>query len=1098
MRVHTLAKKLLIAPAVWIVLSAVSSVFLSAQIPGHLIPDRYIDPNKGNIIYTKKGIMDGNLVRTLYLNHGEIALWPDSPSGEWPKGTGQQYIDGVAIIVQARVPANHPSNLEGRDIFPLQTNYREFIRKDPVTGVPWGWAPLPGYANQAQNQPALSNNPSTWPAAWPDRSSDWDGLWNGYFGRGIFNAQLETYFRMDDSQDKQYRFLPDPDDNARGGLGMQVAVRGLQWNNVLAQDVMFWLYEITNVGKTNYEETLFAQYVDWGIGGTEDSHDDAGAWDKELDIAYAWDLDGRGLQSGVPWGPVGVAGYAFLESPGLINGMDNDWDGIIDESRYNDAGTLIEGRENIIAYMEANYDMERFFRFYNIESYDDIAAIQQEYWWTGDENANWRGFTDLNGNGIWDNGEPLNDDVGSDGLSPFDEGYTGPTPDGTQGNARPDQGEPNFGILDPFESNQIGLTGFAIFPVHFYELINDDQNWEVLSRPIDWDRPVEQLVDVNLGMYFSSGARRMGNLGGTLFPMPPLHTERFSMALLFGMNRDDLFRRTRTIRQIYNAGYRFAEPPDKPTLVAVPGDGKVTLYWDEIAESSFDRFLQEHDFEGYKVYRSTEPSFIENMVITDAYGAPIYRKPIAQFDLKNGIRGLHPIDIQGVKYNLGEDTGLQHTFIDTDVQNGQKYYYAVVSYDYGFVTTTRTGDIEGIPPSECTAIIDVDVSGNVRTDINTAVVVPRAPAAGYVPPQLDGGIMHTGPGTGSISVTMLNPNEIVDGNVYRVMFNNYSHFQNSPDVYYSFYDVSKDTLIVEDRLVTVDGEETPIVDGLIGYIYNETEVNVDLQKTGWTGGNSAVSMNVGLSPRYSATNVRYPADFEIRFTSDIADTSLRAFAFPFQPPATPVNFTVWNVTEDKKAKFYFFGSDPPNFTPGDSLVILYGDSLGKDPVSGGYRTTWAVRMIHNDNSGSTPALPASGDVYRFSTTKPFRTDEAFQFHVKAAEEDKEQAKSVLDQIAVVPNPYVGAASWEEALRFRSGRGERKIYFIHLPRRCTIRIYTISGHHVHTLEHDSTIDDGQIPWNLLSKDGMDIAYGVYIYHVDAPGIGEKIGRFAVIK
>jgi hypothetical protein len=28
--------------------------------------------------------------------------------------------------------------------------------------------------------------------------------------------------------------------------------------------------------------------------------------------------------------------------------------------------------------------------------------------------------------------------------------------------------------------------------------------------------------------------------------------------------------------------------------------------------------------------------------------------------------------------------------------------------------------------------------------------------------------------------------------------------------------------------------------------------------------------------------------------------------------------------------------------------------------------------------------------------------------------------------------------------------------------------------------------------------MDIAYGIYVYHVEAPGIGEKIGRFAVIK
>jgi hypothetical protein len=28
--------------------------------------------------------------------------------------------------------------------------------------------------------------------------------------------------------------------------------------------------------------------------------------------------------------------------------------------------------------------------------------------------------------------------------------------------------------------------------------------------------------------------------------------------------------------------------------------------------------------------------------------------------------------------------------------------------------------------------------------------------------------------------------------------------------------------------------------------------------------------------------------------------------------------------------------------------------------------------------------------------------------------------------------------------------------------------------------------------------MRISYGVYIFHVDIPGVGEKIGRFAVIK
>jgi hypothetical protein len=36
------------------------------------------------------------------------------------------------------------------------------------------------------------------------------------------------------------------------------------------------------------------------------------------------------------------------------------------------------------------------------------------------------------------------------------------------------------------------------------------------------------------------------------------------------------------------------------------------------------------------------------------------------------------------------------------------------------------------------------------------------------------------------------------------------------------------------------------------------------------------------------------------------------------------------------------------------------------------------------------------------------------------------------------------------------------------------------------------------WNILSYEGQRLAYGVFIYHVDVPGVGEKIGRFALIK
>jgi len=57
---------------------------------------------------------------------------------------------------------------------------------------------------------------------------------------------------------------------------------------------------------------------------------------------------------------------------------------------------------------------------------------------------------------------------------------------------------------------------------------------------------------------------------------------------------------------------------------------------------------------------------------------------------------------------------------------------------------------------------------------------------------------------------------------------------------------------------------------------------------------------------------------------------------------------------------------------------------------------------------------------------------------------------------------------------------------------------MSGYLVKTLSKDSAPGDGALSWNLVSDDGMDIAYGIYVYHVKAEGIGEHIGKFAVIK
>jgi hypothetical protein len=65
-------------------------------------------------------------------------------------------------------------------------------------------------------------------------------------------------------------------------------------------------------------------------------------------------------------------------------------------------------------------------------------------------------------------------------------------------------------------------------------------------------------------------------------------------------------------------------------------------------------------------------------------------------------------------------------------------------------------------------------------------------------------------------------------------------------------------------------------------------------------------------------------------------------------------------------------------------------------------------------------------------------------------------------------------------------------------KCTLRIFTLTGEHVTTLEHDEGMDNGREYWNLLNRDGFSVAYGVYIAHIEAPGIGDKLVKFALIK
>lgn len=166
-----------------------------------------------------------------------------------------------------------------------------------------------------------------------------------------------------------------------------------------------------------------------------------------------------------------------------------------------------------------------------------------------------------------------------------------------------------------------------------------------------------------------------------------------------------------------------------------------------------------------------------------------------------------------------------------------------------------------------------------------------------------------------------------------------------------------------------------------------------------------------------------------------------------------------------------------------------------EEIDGRTIATWEVQLLDPDNTGN---KPGSGDVFFVRTDKPFTGNDAFEFVMKGATTDAEQTNEDLQDIYVVPNPYVATNEIEPRNPVSNvERGDRRLYFANVPAQCTIRIYTVNGELVDTIEHNAPLDDGKAFWDLRTKDNMDIAYGLYIFHVESAE-GEFVGKFAVIK
>jgi hypothetical protein len=362
-----------------------------------------------------------------------------------------------------------------------------------------------------------------------------------------------------------------------------------------------------------------------------------------------------------------------------------------------------------------------------------------------------------------------------------------------------------------------------------------DVRFMISSGPFDW-LPGEKH-QVVFAMVF---ANAIGNPNSLDFVGDPPRPDPNDPAL------SQLLAVKETVQHLFDLDFQSTGPPPPPNLTLVPGDGQVTLLWDELPlrtpDPLYEEFVEidpeyrEYDFQGFRVWRSGtgefsrlgDPEDLDYPLTPEAVQdnntlSSLDLTLLAQYDLADGITtessgvtcwdSLILLDSTIVytdcdTFNLGTDTGVRFSYLDrgdslSPLINGLRYYYAVTSYDY---------NSDALPVSRLS--LDSGVSFNVE---NSAI--PRSHASSFIDAfgliqhvDSDGEVLDD---TSSIFISPetgeLDPPEIVHASNALVDFSFYSAYpEKVSDDYY--------TLVMEDfeRISDVTNRISYYVENAIG------------------------------------------------------------------------------------------------------------------------------------------------------------------------------------------------------------------------------------------------------------------------------------------
>jgi len=260
-------------------------------------------------------------------------------------------------------------------------------------------------------------------------------------------------------------------------------------------------------------------------------------------------------------------------------------------------------------------------------------------------------------------------------------------------------------------------------------------------------------------------------------------------------------------------------------------------------------------------------------------------------------------------------------------------------------------------------------------------------------------------------------------------------------------------------------------------------------------------------PDFTPLDYRTPS-FELAWKDTVADSVWNEDG-EFVGLRLWERLSYWEKEEDNQGNEYFDGR-----VTYQNLIQQVGT---RDTVIGGQVHRYGLYEIVLDKLNPTIPMFCSvtsldfGDI-RFNRapleSSPSQNGRYVEFY--------HPASVVVDsglKVSVYPNPYkviYTSRHGERTTYFREGyegRGleefheqDRRIHFVNLPEKATIRIYSLDGDLIREIHHPDpnlTTYPTSVGWDLVSRNVQAVVSGTYIWRVDSE-LGTQMGKLVIIK